>query len=435
MGHRRLKIALALIAALAAVGYFVGRPLITNLRLFRSDLAKAAHFVATAAKEILKIDPFTTRFQGSHLYGTTLSKRFFAFDLLTQDVLFQQPVFQVMESFEIRGDVAYFTDEERCLKAVDVRNGSVLWTLKANVDAFEPIVAGDDLVVFWQDEDILSAADAKTGALIWHLKSPGMYYGDPITVGAGVVSYKGRDGQMHAVDLAKGQELWARKFTTVGELTVRAGSLYLHDINVLYCLDLRTGRSRWEFALPLGNFSTIKSYRNTLYGLTNEGHIYALDARTGREFWSHEPESKIYYHSGLAWDFKDNRIYILEIGPGALLSALDASDGSVLWSIAPEEQGQRYAGSALRLDEETLYATLGQTICAVNAATGTFRWSRVSPEVISTDHLHVLKDRLYFETRIKESGIFRVHALNKATGVTLSTADFRYDNSIGSLSR
>jgi len=96
-----------------------------------------------------------------------------------------------------------------------------------------PVVAGDRLILFHRvnDEEVVDALDARTGAPRWHDAYKTSYRDDfgfdegpravPVVAQNRVYTF-GAEGQLRALDLATGKELWA--VDTMRRFHVRKGS-------------------------------------------------------------------------------------------------------------------------------------------------------------------------------------------------------------------
>ena len=96
----------------------------------------------------------------------------------------------------------------------------VVWRKQVGQGFAGPAVVGNRVILFHRvgNEEVLESLDAATGNSIWRYAYPTRYRDDfgfdegpravPV-VADGVIYTFGAEGQLHAVDLAKGTRLWS----------------------------------------------------------------------------------------------------------------------------------------------------------------------------------------------------------------------------------
>ncbi len=205
--------------------------------------------------------------------------------------------------------VVLFGSGDGKLYALDAATGGIRWTASLGGPVTSsPAVSGDTVLVV-ADDGRLQALDLATGAAKWataagprvpYVQNEGdprswdFYASSPVVAGDMAV-YGGRDGAVHAVDIASGSELWS--FTTGGAVratpAVAGGVVFAGGMDgILYALDAATGKERWRFDtsgntyFPRGEVQSSPAIADgTVVFGARDGFLYALDAATGKERW------------------------------------------------------------------------------------------------------------------------------------------------------
>ena len=162
------------------------------------------------------------------------------------------------------------------------------------------------------------------------------YASSPVITGD-VAVYGGRDGAVHAVDIATGGELWS--FATGGALratpAVADGSVFAGGMDgILYALDATSGKERWRFDtagntyFPRGEIQSSPAVADgTVVFGARDGFLYALDAATGKERWRFD-------HKG-SWVITSPAIahglVVAGSSDGEFVQAVDLQTGKERW--------------------------------------------------------------------------------------------------------
>jgi uncharacterized protein (DUF433 family) len=125
-----------------------------------------------------------------------------------------------------------------------------------------------------------------TCALKWKFAARDVV-GSPL-VHEGVVYVGSWDGNLYAVDLASGEEIWrfsargaaASRPTVLGRV-VLFGSADHH----MYCLDRTSGAERWRFKTGGQILSSPVVVSGLVIFGSNDEHVYAVNSDTGKEVW------------------------------------------------------------------------------------------------------------------------------------------------------
>jgi outer membrane protein assembly factor BamB len=232
-----------------------------------------------------------------------------------------------------------------------------------------------------------------------------------------VVGALGQWGVVAALDTYTGNILWKHESgaDTISDMQAANGILYLSvGRNNLQALDGPSGQLLWR--LSTGAYYTLGSVAiagqavyiiEQSFGPERPGDrdiatytfARALRARDGKDIWQGSVE-KTDNTVGYRLQADDQRLYLLkpsyESGgtnlPGTV-SALRAQDGGVLWTY--KETGFKVGDFALfarTLVGQTLYLVGHQEMTALDAQTGTQRWTYETPFSL---YLFIPPDQLY----------------------------------------
>jgi hypothetical protein len=294
-----------------------------------------------------------------------------------------------------------------------------------------PAVVAGRLILFHRvgNEEVVESLDAATGTPQWRYAYPTSYRDDfgfdegpravPVVVG-GVVYTFGAEGQLHAVDLARGTKLWSedtmRRFNVPKGYFGAAGSPLVEDGRVIanvggpkagiVAFDAKTGKLLWTATEDAASYSsgvgaTINGTRRAIF-LTREG-LQGLDPATGRVAfrlrWRALMAASVNAASPLVID--DLIFVSAEYGPGAgVLRVVDDAKLVPLWS-SDEVLSNHYATSVYL--NGYLYGYHGrqdapppQSLRAVELRTGKVAWSqdqfRAGSITLAGDRLLIVRE-------------------------------------------
>ncbi len=304
----------------------------------------------------------------------------------------------------------------------------VVWRKSVGQGFSGPVVAQGRLILFHRvaNEEVVEALDALTGAPQWRYAYATTYRDDfgfdegpravPV-VANGIVYTFGAEGQLHALDLAKGTRLCSedtmRHFKVPKGFFGAAGSPLVEDGRVLaniggpgagvVAFDAKTGKVLWTATNDQASYSsaagaTIAGRRFALF-LTRAG-LLGLDPATGTiEFqrpWRARMASSVNAATPLV--IGDLIFVSAQYGPGAGVLRLQGKTLTELWA-SDEVLSNHYATSVHF--EGHLYGYHGRqefnpSFRAVDLRTGTVRWSedsfRAGSVILAGNRLVILKE-------------------------------------------
>jgi outer membrane protein assembly factor BamB len=304
----------------------------------------------------------------------------------------------------------------------------VVWRKTIGQGFAGPAVAGNRVLIFHRvkNEEVLESLDPATGMSQWRYAYPTTYRDDfgfdagpravPVVVD-GVVYTFGAEGQLHAVDLAKGTRLWSldtmKRFNVAKGFFGAGGSPLVESGRVIaniggekagiVAFDAKSGMVLWTATQDGASYSsgvgaTIGGRRLGVF-LTREG-LVGLDPATGHvEFqqrWRSRQNSSVNAASPVV--VGDQIFVSAEYGPGAAVLQVAGSKLTPLWS-SDEVLSNHYATSIYY--NGTLYGfhgrqEYGPSFRAVDFKTGKVLWNqdqfRGGNVILAGDKLVILRE-------------------------------------------
>jgi outer membrane protein assembly factor BamB len=192
-------------------------------------------------------------------------------------------------------------------------------------------------ILLVESQNRLRALDLSSGAERWSISLAGLYI-SPAVAGKYVFvrSEAGNKGQMLALDINSGQQLWAftpKRLSSPdnsyfgGHLTspvVVDSTVFVGAGQEVYALDATTGVVRWTFGTK-DYISSSATVSNGQVYISDFRFLYALDQYSGAVVWSHPTTLSIYFSPVVA-----GQTVLLNDGEG--LTALDTASGKQLWT-------------------------------------------------------------------------------------------------------
>jgi outer membrane protein assembly factor BamB len=304
----------------------------------------------------------------------------------------------------------------------------VVWRKPVGQGFSGPVIAQGHLILFHRvgNEEVVEALDPKTGTTQWRYAYPTSYRDDfgfdegprsvPV-VADGVVYTFGAQGQLHAVDLAKGTKLWSedtmRRFGVAKGWFGNAGSPLVEGGRVLaniggktagiVAFEPKTGKVMWtatnhEASYSSGVAATIAGQRLAIF-LTREG-LVGLEPATGKVQFERRWRSRSAASVNAATPIVVGDLLFVsaEYGPGAAVLRVAGSTLTELWA-SDEVLSNHYATSVYH--NGFLYGyhgrqEFGPSLRAVEMRTGKVRWSqeqfRAGSVTLAGDRLLIMRE-------------------------------------------
>lgn len=211
------------------------------------------------------------------------------------------------------GGVVYYANTAGVVKALDAKNGSLIWSFKTGGKIFStPAISNGKLVIGCTDGYIycLDAKGEKVvniyknqrpktityrGKLLWKVKAEKSVLPAP-TIYKGIVYIGASDGVFRALRLKDGSEVWRYsgiKGFVEAKAYVDNEGVYVGDWkNTFYAFNPKTGALLWTWTnkklnrmLSPAAVWPVKSH-GKVFIVTPERVVYALNAADGKELWS-----------------------------------------------------------------------------------------------------------------------------------------------------
>jgi len=305
----------------------------------------------------------------------------------------------------------------------------LVWRKAVGAGFSGPVVAQGRVILFHRvgSEEVVESLDARTGATQWRYAYPTSYRDDfgfdegpravPVVSG-GIVYTFGAEGQLHAVDLAKGTRVWSedtmRRFKVPKGFFGAAGSPLVEDGRVLanvggpnagiVAFDARSGKVLWTATGDQASYSsaagaTIGGRRLAIF-LTRAG-LVGLDPAAGTVLFQRPWRARMAASVNAATPLVIGDLIFVsaEYGPGAGVLRVQGSTLSELWT-SNEVLTNHYATSVHH--NGYLYGfhgrqEFGQSFRAVGLRDGKVRWNEerflAGTVTLAGDRLVVLRER------------------------------------------
>ena len=167
-------------------------------------------------------------------------------------------------------------------------------------------------------------------------------------------------------------KLWEQSLGggVMSELIVHDGTLYVSAMDgVLYALDARNGRARWQARTGDYLHSSPAIAGNHVVVGSADGNVYAFARSNGRERWRAATKGPVYGTAGFA-----QGIVAIASGDGVVYG-IDNKSGDLRWRYALEPGPSAFAQSPAVTDGRRFYVgAWDQNVYALDARTGREVW-------------------------------------------------------------
>jgi outer membrane protein assembly factor BamB len=170
--------------------------------------------------------------------------------------------------------------------------------------------------------------------------------------------------------------------------------------NVVFCLDVKTGREVWKYAYPcsMGQYKGPKATPvidgSNVYTFSQDGHLICQNAGTGRIIWQHHIADDFGVRAP-GWGFASSALILgdtLYINAGRNGMAFDKTTGKKVW-FSGTDIGNYSTPLKFRFNNKTYLGIFGEDkLYAVDPVNGKILWSfdwRTSHDVNAADPLFI----------------------------------------------
>ena len=304
----------------------------------------------------------------------------------------------------------------------------VVWRKQVGQGFAGPAVVGNRVILFHRvgNEEVVESLDAATGNSMWRYAYPTRYRDDfgfdegpravPV-VADGVIYTFGAEGQLHAVDLAKGTRLWSEDtmkrfgvpkgfFGAAGSPLVEGGRVIANvggDKAGIVAFEAKTGKVLWsatddDASYSSGVAATIGGHRLGVF-LTRDS-LVGLDPASGMVQFQRRWRARIAASVNAATPIivGDEIFVSAQYGPGAGVLRVNGSQLTDVWT-SDDVLSNHYATSVFY--NGYLYGfhgrqEFGPSFRAVEFETGTVKWSqeqfRAGSVLLAGDRLLITRE-------------------------------------------
>jgi outer membrane protein assembly factor BamB len=304
----------------------------------------------------------------------------------------------------------------------------VVWRKQVGQGFAGPAVVGNRVILFHRvgNEEVVESLDAATGNSTWRYAYPTRYRDDfgfdegpravPV-VADGIIYTFGAEGQLHAVDLAKGTRIWSEDtmkrfgvpkgfFGAAGSPLVEGGRVIANvggDKAGIVAFEAKTGKVLWtatddDASYSSGIAATIGGHRLGVF-LTRDS-LVGLDPASGMVQFQRRWRARVAASVNAATPvIVGDQIFVsAQYGPGAGVLRVNGSQLVEVWT-SDDVLSNHYATSVFY--NGYLYGfhgrqEFGPSLRAVEFQTGTVKWSqeqfRAGSVLLAGDRLVITRE-------------------------------------------
>jgi outer membrane protein assembly factor BamB len=276
------------------------------------------------------------------------------------------------------GHTLFFVDDDGSAKALNARNGRVIWQHKVgSLAAASPALGVRQGLIFLPLLSVNAnagqnpgngrflALSMKTGKTVWSHVVPAGSESSP-TVSGNSVYFGDQSGAVSSLRATDGHLNWTYHASGAvkGGPALVGGLLYFGDYaGRAYALNAATGHQVWavatngaRFGFGSGNFYATPAVAfGRVYMGNTDGRVYSFAARTGQLAWATGTSAYVYASSAVA--------DVPGLGPTVYVGSYDgnfyafnAQSGAVRWT---HSAGGKISGSATIVDNVVYFSDLG----------------------------------------------------------------------------
>lgn len=277
----------------------------------------------------------------------------------------------------VAGGRVFVGSQDGHFYCVDLSNGALFWSFKAEGPITAPAAVLGEKVFFGDTYGFVYALEVTTGKELWRFETEGKIEGGVNTLtpesGPARVFVGSHDYFLYALNADTGEVLWKHE---TGNYVVSTPSLILTDgvpalsfggcdgLLHVVAADGAGEKREIEIGAYIANTSAVRD--GICYIAHNGGEVVAIDIASGETVW--KTKTGIEYTASPAVDEK--RLYVA--GPDKRLVAYDRVDGSEQWAFLAT---RALASSPLVSAEVIWQGGMDGRLYAVNRADGTEAWN------------------------------------------------------------
>jgi outer membrane protein assembly factor BamB len=260
--------------------------------------------------------------------------------------------------------VAYIGNYRGTVRAIDMRNGKVVWRrdVPRGKMAASPAVTPDAVVVHGMD-GYVRVLDRRNGRVAWSFRVGSPVESSPI-IRDGVDYFGAWNGRVYALDLRKRRLRWTYGggYKITSSAAIAGRTLFIGDYaGRLLALNAWTGRRRWSRTVDGRVYGTPAVERGRVFVPSSTGGSLTAFSTSGRYLWRVDTGSYVYSSPAV----EAGRVFFGSYN-GRLYS-VSARTGGILWSVGV---GGPVSGAAVVVDGVAYAGSTRGSIIGADARNG-----------------------------------------------------------------
>ena len=249
-----------------------------------------------------------------------------------------------VEGGAVSGDTFIIGNSDGNVYALDVENGSLLWTFETGHHVWStPLIVADTAYVGSMDRH-LYALDVSTGDVEWAFERKGAFASTP-ALKDGRLYIGAFDDTFYAINAEDGTEVWRFEGEDWfwGSAAIHGDAVYAVDVKGrVFAFEADSGDVRWQKDLvtdrgqpvPVRAGPAISGAGDQLFVTAETGSLYALATTDGFVNWSRASAGQ-----GLSRPVvSDSLVYQSLILGDVRIRALQVEEGREVWVFPPPEE-------------------------------------------------------------------------------------------------
>ncbi|MCK9626058.1 MAG: PQQ-binding-like beta-propeller repeat protein [Bacteroidales bacterium] len=236
----------------------------------------------------------------------------------------------------LSGKYVVYANTQGVIKALDSKNGKILWSFKTEGKIFSTPAIEKKRVVVGSTDSNIYCFELKSGKLLWKYKCEKSVLSSP-TIFKGNVYIGASDGIFRTLNLITGKLVWSFNqvsgFVETKPFVDKQQVVFGDWANTLYSLDTKTGKLQWSWKCKGSRmYSPAAVYpvktKNKIFFVTPERKTYCVDARNGIELWSANGGRE---SIGISPD--KSKIYVKTMSNTLIAFSTQSNNAKKIWEI------------------------------------------------------------------------------------------------------
>jgi outer membrane protein assembly factor BamB len=250
--------------------------------------------------------------------------------------------------------------------------------------------------------------------ILWQYQIKGLGFDAGPIVADGIVFAADADGNVLALSLETGKELWKKKFEAgyLASPAYHKGTLFLGDMDgMLRALDPKTGQAKWEYNVKREIDAGANFYGDSVLVTSQSGSLVAVSQSEGKLLWQYETGDQLQCAPSLADKLTflggcDQHLHIVDVDTGKPVTdkiPIDAPTGStpciagstvlvpnykgqiwafqspsnkLLWKFEDQKLASEFKNSVAVADGIVVANSGNRRVFALNLETGSVLWEQ-----------------------------------------------------------